>query len=38
VVFWDGTDDAGHKPPAGIYFVQLEAEDHTALEKVILLR
>ncbi|MEO0228204.1 MAG: T9SS type A sorting domain-containing protein, partial [candidate division WOR-3 bacterium] len=35
---WDGTDDSGRKLPAGVYFVQLEAGDYKATEKVILLR
>jgi len=38
VVYWDGTDDAGNKFPAGIYFVQIEADGYTEREKVILLR
>jgi hypothetical protein len=38
VVFWDGTDDAGHKLPAGIYFVELVTGDYTEMDKVILLR
>ncbi len=37
-VVWNGTDDAGRKLPAGVYFVQLEAGDYKATEKVILLR
>jgi hypothetical protein len=35
---WNGTDDAGCRLPAGIYFVQLEAGDLIRTEKVILLK
>jgi len=37
-VIWDGLDDAGRRVPAGVYFVQLEAEGERITEKVILLR
>jgi hypothetical protein len=38
VISWDGSDDAGNKVPAGIYFVQIEADGYTQMEKVILLK
>ncbi len=38
VITWDGSDDFGHQLPAGVYFVQFEAEDYKQTEKVILLR
>uniref|UniRef100_A0A7C4XL87 T9SS type A sorting domain-containing protein n=1 Tax=candidate division WOR-3 bacterium TaxID=2052148 RepID=A0A7C4XL87_UNCW3 len=37
-VVWDGTDDSGHRLPAGIYFVRLESNEFKETEKVILLR
>jgi len=37
-IVWDGSDDFGHQLPAGVYFVQFEAEDYKQTEKVILLR
>jgi hypothetical protein len=37
-IMWNGTDDAGCRLPAGIYFVQLEAGDLIKTEKVILLK
>jgi hypothetical protein len=37
-VLWNGMDDAGNKVPAGIYFVQIEADGHAEIEKVILIR
>jgi hypothetical protein len=37
-VLWNGTDDAGHRLPAGIYFVQIETDGYTDREKVILFR
>ncbi len=35
---WDGTDDLGHKLPAGVYFVQLDTGEFKETEKVVLLR
>lgn len=37
-VSWDGADDTGNRVPAGVYFIQLDTEDHCETEKVILLR
>lgn len=37
-IVWDGTDDAGHGVPAGIYFVQLQNGDNLITEKIITLR
>jgi hypothetical protein len=37
-VVWNGTDDAGHRLPAGVYFVRLETGGFKQVEKVILLR
>ncbi len=36
VVSWDGTDDYGHKLPAGIYFVRFKAGDLQAVEKILI--
>ncbi len=37
-ISWDGTDNAGKKLPAGIYFVQLGNDESRENEKLILLR
>ncbi len=37
-VLWDGSDDSGHKLPAGVYFVRVESEGLKQVEKVVLLR
>jgi hypothetical protein len=37
-IVWQGDDDAGHKLPLGVYFVQLEGKNFKITEKVILLR
>ncbi|HEC77975.1 MAG TPA: T9SS type A sorting domain-containing protein [candidate division WOR-3 bacterium] len=37
-VSWDGTDDSGHRVPAGIYFVQLKTDNYKRAEQVVLLR
>jgi hypothetical protein len=38
VVSWDGTDAAGRQVPAGVYFVELEADSWRASEKLLLIR
>ncbi len=35
---WDCIDEQRRRVPAGIYFVQFKTDDHTEIEKVILLR
>jgi len=37
-IFWDGTDDAGRKLPAGVYFISIESSDYQKVEKAVLLR
>jgi flagellar hook assembly protein FlgD len=37
-ILWDGDDSSGRKVPAGVYFVRLEADGYTMVEKVIFLR
>jgi hypothetical protein len=37
-VVWDGTDDAGQKVPAGVYFVRVEAEGERVIKKVVKIR
>jgi hypothetical protein len=37
-VIWDGTDMAGHKVAAGVYFIRLENDKFERTEKAILLR
>jgi len=37
-VIWHGDDDLGHALPSGVYFIGLENEGMTVVEKVILLR
>jgi len=37
-IAWNGTDDAGLKLPAGVYFVQLCAGDYKQVEKVIFVK
>ncbi|GAI81388.1 unnamed protein product, partial [marine sediment metagenome] len=36
VVSWNGTNDYGHKLPAGIYFVRFKAGDLQAAEKILI--
>ena len=38
VVSWYGTDAAGKRVPAGVYFVKLEVGDRSATEKILLVR
>ncbi len=37
-VEWTGLDDAGHRAPAGIFFMRLRAGGRTAVQKVLLVR
>jgi len=37
-VMWDGKDNSGRRTPAGIYFVKLETEQATVVEKVVFLK
>jgi hypothetical protein len=37
-ITWHGDDDAGRKVSAGIYFVELQADNYKQIEKVILIR
>jgi len=37
-VVWDGTDNAGRRVPAGVYFVQFEVGDYKKTDKAVLLR
>ncbi len=37
-VLWSGDDNSSRVLPSGIYFVQLESEDHSQTEKMIILR
>lgn len=34
-LIWDGTDQFGHSVPAGIYFLAVEADQKTAIRKVV---
>ncbi len=34
-ISWDGTDDAGRKLPAGVYFIELKARDRAVTEKIV---
>ncbi len=35
---WDGTDDIGRTLPSGIYFIKLEAGNHCAQNKILLIK
>jgi len=37
-ILWHGDDDAGHKLPAGVYFLQCKIGDNSALKKIIKLK
>jgi hypothetical protein len=37
-IAWNGLDDAGHAPPAGIYFVRITAGEFTASHRMVRLR
>ncbi|MEO0228047.1 MAG: C25 family cysteine peptidase [candidate division WOR-3 bacterium] len=37
-IIWDGTDNFGRRLPAGIYFIQLQTENFTQVEKALLLK
>jgi hypothetical protein len=37
-ISWNGTDQSGHRLPAGVYFVELTAGDRTLTEKIVKLR
>ncbi|UCF71596.1 MAG: T9SS type A sorting domain-containing protein [candidate division WOR-3 bacterium] len=37
-VVWDGRDGEGRRVPSGVYFVRLDADRYSSIEKVILLR
>jgi hypothetical protein len=37
-VIWDGADQAGHRLPAGLYLLRLEAGSHRAQRKALLLK
>jgi len=37
VLIWDGTDDAGHKAPSGVYFYQLKTPSWTSQRKLVVL-
>lgn len=34
-ILWFGVDDAGHKLPAGVYFIRFEADAYKQVEKVV---
>jgi len=38
VISWDGTDNLNRKVPSGVYFLKLQAGDHTVTEKILLIR
>ena len=38
VVDWDGTDDGGHRVSSGVYFYQLQVDNHKSSRKAILVR
>jgi hypothetical protein len=38
IVSWNGTDDSNRKLSSGVYFVKFTAEDHSATEKLLLIR
>jgi len=35
---WDGHDDAGRKVSTGVYFVRFRTDEHTATEKIIIMK
>lgn len=37
-VSWNGTDDSGKKLSSGVYFIKFKAGDHTAIEKLLLIK
>jgi len=37
-IVWDGTDDSGHKLPAGVYFCCLETNEFTVTKKIVKLQ
>ncbi len=37
-VLWDATDDSGCRAPAGVYFCELQATEHSLLKKICLVR
>jgi len=37
-IFWNGTDDLNRKLPSGVYFLKFEAGEHSATEKLLLIR
>jgi len=37
-VIWDGTDESGHKVPAGVYLMQIKGDNYIGKEEIILLR
>ena len=37
-VKWDGLDDSGQSVSAGIYFINLKAEDYFSSRKILLLK
>ncbi|MGB9721798.1 MAG: T9SS type A sorting domain-containing protein, partial [bacterium] len=37
-VVWYGDDDSGRRLPAGVYFVRLQTENDSKVEKAVLIR
>jgi hypothetical protein len=37
-VIWDGRDELQRRVPAGVYFVQLAADNYQAVRKTVLLK
>ena len=37
-VYWDGRDEKGNSVPAGVYFIRLQTDSETRVEKAILIR
>ncbi len=35
-IVWDGSDDVGRRLPAGVYLIQFECSDYTAMKKAVL--